>query len=124
MAAFRKILLVDDSETALQMEQMMLGGDGYELIVARDGEEGVAKALQAKPDLILMDVVMPKMNGFEAVRRLRQHQRTSDVPIVMVTSKAEAESMEAGYLCGCNDYIVKPIDKLELRAKVKNLLGE
>lgn len=116
--------MVDDSETVLQMEQMMLGTDAYELIVAHDGEEGVAKALGHRPDLILMDVVMPKMNGFEAVRRLRENQHTSDVPIVMVTSKAEAESMEAGYVCGCNDYIVKPIDKLELLAKVKNLIGE
>jgi DNA-binding response OmpR family regulator len=123
MAAARKILLVDDSETILQMEQMMLRTNPYELIMARDGEEGVAKALDSKPDLILMDVVMPKMNGFEAVRRLRENPCTSDVPIVMVTSKAEAESMEAGYVCGCNDYIVKPIDRLELLAKVKNLIG-
>jgi DNA-binding response OmpR family regulator len=124
MATGRKILLVDDSETVLQMERMMLGTDAYELITARDGEEGVAKALETKPDLILMDVMMPKMNGFEAVRRLREDQRTTGVPIVMVTSRAEAESLEAGYTCGCNDYIVKPIDKLELLAKVKNLIDE
>lgn len=120
----RKILLVDDSETVLQMEQMMLESDGYEFITARDGEEGVSKALDHKPDLILMDVVMPKMDGFEAVRRLREHRDTRRVPVVMVTSKAEAESLEAGYVCGCNDYIVKPIDRLELLAKVKNLIGE
>lgn len=123
-AGVRKILLVDDSETILQMEQMMLGSDGYEFIMARDGEEGVTKALDHKPDLILMDVVMPKMDGFEAVRRLRENQQTRLVPIVMVTSKAEAESLEAGYACGCNDYIVKPIDRLELLAKVENLIGE
>lgn len=124
MAGVRKILLVDDSETALQMEQMMLGSDGYEFILARDGEESISKALDHKPDLILMDVVMPKMDGFEAVRRLRKNQQTRHVPIVMVTSKAEAESLEAGYTCGCNDYIVKPIDRLELLAKVRNLIGE
>jgi DNA-binding response OmpR family regulator len=122
--AFRKILLVDDSETILQMEQMILEPDCYELILARDGEEGVAKALATKPDLILMDVVMPKMNGFEAVKRLRDHEQTRTVPIVMVTSKAEAESMEAGYQNGCSDYIVKPIDRVELVAKIKNLLGD
>lgn len=120
----RKILLVDDSETILQMEQMILAKNAYELITARDGEEGVAKALKNKPDLILMDVVMPKMNGFEAVRHLRENQQTSTVPIVMVTSKAEAESMEAGYVSGCNDYIIKPIDGLELLTKIKNLIGE
>ena len=120
----RKILLVDDSETILQMEQMILEPKAYKLILARDGEEGVAKALESNPDLILMDVVMPKMNGFEAVKRLRANHQTRAVPIVMVTSKAEAESMEAGYESGCSDYIIKPIDGLELVAKVKNLLGE
>lgn len=122
--ASRKILLVDDSETVLQMEQMILAKSSYELILARDGEEGVAKALTTQPDLILMDVVMPKMNGFEAVKRLRENAQTRSVPIVMVTSKAEAESMETGYQTGCSDYIIKPIDHLELATKVKNLLGE
>ena len=122
--ASRKILLVDDSETVLQMEQMILAKSSYELILARDGEEGVAKALATRPDLILMDVVMPKMNGFEAVKQLRENAQTRSVPIVMVTSKAEAESMEAGYQNGCSDYIIKPIDQLELMMKVKNLLGE
>ncbi len=122
--AFRKILLVDDSETILQMEQMILAPDSYELITARDGEEGVAKALATKPDLILMDVVMPKMNGFEAVKQIRKNEQTRAVPIVMVTSKAEAESMETGYQNGCSDYIVKPIDRLELVTKIRNLLGE
>jgi DNA-binding response OmpR family regulator len=122
--ASRKILLVDDSETVLQMEQMILAKRSYELILARDGEEGVAKALATQPDLILMDVVMPKMNGFEAMKQLRENAQTRSVPIVMVTSKAEAESMEAGYQNGCSDYIIKPIDQLELMMKVKNLLGE
>lgn len=120
----RKILLVDDSETILQMEQLILEKSSYELVMARDGEEGIAKALETRPDLILMDVVMPKMNGFEAVKHLRENEQTRRVPIVMVTSKAEAESMEAGYESGCSDYIIKPIDTLELVAKVKNLLGE
>ena len=115
---FRKILLVDDSETILQMEQMILAKNSYELVLARDGEEGVAKALATRPDLILMDIVMPKMDGFEAVKKIR------DVPIVLVTRNGEAESMEAGYENGCSDYILKPIDRLELLAKVKNLLGE
>src|SRR5690349_722465 len=121
---FRKILLVDDSETVLQMEQMILAEHSYELILARDGEEGVAKALATRPDLILMDVVMPKMDGFEAVKKLRDNTQTRAVPIVMVTSKGEMESMEAGYENGCSDYILKPIDRHELLAKVKNLLGE
>jgi CheY-like chemotaxis protein len=120
----KKILLVDDSETILQMEQLFLRDEPYELIVARDGAEGVAKALDTHPDLILMDVVMPKMDGFEAVKQLRDNSKTSQVPIVMVTTQSEAESMETGYLNGCSDYIVKPIDGTELLSKVKSLLGE
>ena len=119
----RKILLVDDSETILMMEQMILKKDRYQLITAKDGKEGVKKALETRPDLILMDVVMPEMNGFEAVRCLRQQAATQSVPIVMVTTKAEAESMETGYESGCSDYIAKPIDSTELLAKVRSILG-
>jgi DNA-binding response OmpR family regulator len=119
----RKILLVDDSETVLLMERMILKQEPYQLITAKNGMEGVEKALEIKPDLILMDVVMPKMNGFEAVRWLRQRDATRSVPIVMVTTQAEAESMEAGYESGCSDYITKPIDSTELLTKVRSILG-
>jgi DNA-binding response OmpR family regulator len=122
--AQRKILLVDDSETILMMEQMILQKESYEILMARDGKEGIKKAVEMKPDLILMDVVMPNMNGFEAVKWLRQREETKSVPIVMVTTEAEIESMEAGYVSGCSDYVVKPIDGLELLTKVKNLLSE
>ena len=122
--AARKILLIDDSETILQMEQMILAKEPYELLIARDGAEGVARALESIPDLILMDVVMPRMGGFEALRQLRGNQRTRAVPVVMLTTKAEADSIETGYASGCNDYIVKPIDSMELIAKVRDLLGD
>jgi len=121
--AARKILLVDDSETVLLIEQMILKKEPYQLITAKNGREGVEKALETRPDLILMDVVMPEMNGFEAVRWLRQRDATRSVPIVMVTTQAEAESMEAGYESGCSDYITKPIDSTELLTKVRNILG-
>ncbi|MGH7887993.1 MAG: response regulator [Candidatus Binatia bacterium] len=120
----RKILLVDDSETILMMEQMILKKDGYEILTAKNGKEGVAKAIESKPDLILMDVVMPEMNGFEAVKQLRQHEALRNIPIVMVTTESEADSMEAGYENGCSDYIIKPIDRRELVTKVQSLLGE
>ncbi len=122
--AARRILLVDDSETILQMEQMILAKEPYDLLFARDGVDGVARALECNPDLILMDVVMPRMGGFEALRQLRGDLRTSAVPVVMVTSKAEAKSIETGYTSGCSDYIVKPIDSMELIAKVRDLLGD
>jgi DNA-binding response OmpR family regulator len=122
--AARKILLVDDSKTILQMEQKILANEPYELVIAHDGVEGVALALEINPDLILLDVVMPRMGGFEALRALRANQRTSAVPIVMVTTQAEADSIETGYASGCSDYIVKPIDSMELLAKVHDLLGD
>lgn len=93
-------------------------------MIARDGVECVARALETDPDLILMDVVMPRMGGFEALRQLRANQRTSAVPIVMVTTQAEAHSIEIGYASGSSDYIVKPIDSMELLAKVHDLLGD
>ena len=122
--ARKKILLVDDSQTVLMMEQMILKKGAYDIVTARDGKEGIAKAVQVKPDLILMDIVMPNMNGFEAVKQLRQQEETKTIPILMVTTRGEAESMETGYESGCSDYVTKPINSVELLTKIKNFLGE
>ena len=119
----RKILLVDDSETVLLIEKLILKNDLYEVVTAKNGKEGVEKARQIRPDLILMDVVMPEMNGLDAVRQLREDDVTCSIPIVMVTTRAEVESMEAGYESGCSDYVTKPIDSTELLTKVHNILG-
>ena len=120
----RKILLVDDSATTHMWIGMILNKSEYEMVSARDGEEGVERALAELPDLILMDVVMPRMDGFEACRRLRAHRATRATPIVMVTTRAEAKNVEAGFTSGCSDYITKPIDGLELLSKVRSFLGE
>ncbi len=122
--ARKKILLVDDSQTILMMEQMILSKGPYDLSVAQDGEEAIAKASAELPDLILMDVVMPKLNGFEAVERLRAQVATRDIPIIMITTRSEAQNVESGFASGCNDYITKPINGLELMTKVKNYVGE
>ena len=119
----KKILLVDDSGTTLMMEKMILNKGPYDLITAKDGEEGVAKALAENPDLILLDIVMPKMDGFEACRRLREQESTKETPIIMVTTRGEVENVEHGYELGCTDYVTKPINSLELMTKVKNYLG-
>ncbi len=120
----KKILLVDDSSTVLLMEKMILAKNQYDVVEARDGQEGVAKALAEKPDLILMDVVMPKMDGFEAVKRLRAEAPTKSTPIIMVTTRGELESVESGYASGCTDYVTKPINGLDLLTKVKSCLGQ
>lgn len=111
----QKILLVDDSSTTLLIEEMMLREHTqYELVLARDGEEAVEKAIAEQPNLILMDVVMPRMNGFDACREMRRHEALRKVPIIMVTSRGESYNVEQGFESGCNDYVTKPIDGAEL----------
>ncbi len=120
----KKILLVDDAETILMMERMILNKAGYELITAKNGEDAVNKAASERPDLILMDVVMPKMNGFEACKQIRANEATKTIPIIMVTTRGEAESVESGFESGCDEYVTKPINGLEIVSKVKSALGE
>jgi DNA-binding response OmpR family regulator len=111
----QKILLVDDSSTTLLIEEMTLREHTqYELVTARDGEEAVEKAIAEQPNLILMDVVMPRMNGFEACREMRKHEALRKVPIIMVTSRGESCNVELGFESGCNDYVTKPINGAEL----------
>ena len=120
----KRILCVDDAETILMMERMILTKAGYELMTAKDGQEAVTKAVAERPDLILMDVVMPKMNGFDACKQLRGLDATKSIPIIMVTTRGEAESLETGFTSGCDDYITKPINGLEVMSKVRSALGE
>ncbi len=119
----KKILLVDDSRTVLLMEQMILKKGPYDVVTATDGSEGLDRAVAERPDLILMDLVMPRMNGLEAVRELRQREATKFIPVIMVTTRGEAESVQAGFESGCNDYLTKPIDSVALLAKVRDHLG-
>jgi CheY-like chemotaxis protein len=120
----KKVLLVDDSNTVLMMEKMVLKKRPYEILTASNGEEGVARAIAEHPDVILMDVIMPKMNGFDAVRRLRQEEATKNIPVIMVTTRGESANVETGFDSGCNDYITKPVDALELLSKLRDQLGE
>lgn len=122
MSLKKKILLVDDSQTVLLMEKMILSKGPYTIVTANNGEEAVFRATTEKPDLILMDVVMPKMNGFEACRALREN--AIEAPIIMVTTRGEEPNVETGYASGCSDYITKPINGPELLAKLRGFLGE
>ena len=120
----KKILLVDDSSTILMMEKFILRNDPYTLITASNGEEAVRKAAAEKPDLILLDVVMPRMSGFEACRLIRDNAELQQTPIIMVTTRGEAQNVETGWVVGCTDYVTKPINAVELLAKVRSILGE
>ena len=119
----KKILVVDDSNTILLMERMMLSRD-YDVITAKDGADAVLKANGDSPDLILLDVMMPRMNGFEACKVLKTQDNTKHIPIIMVTTRGEEPSVESGFSSGCNDYVTKPINNVELLSKVRNFLGE
>jgi len=119
----KRILIVDDSQTALLMTKMILSRVKYDLITATDGEEGVRRALGERPDAIILDLVMPKLNGIDVCRRLRAEAATRETPIIMLTTRGEMQSVEAGYAAGCNDYVTKPVNGSELMLKLENLLG-
>ena len=120
----KKILLVDDAETILLMEKMFLGRGSYDFVMARDGQQAIELAESELPDLILLDVMMPKLDGFEACLRLRSSSVTRSIPIIMVTTRGEGANVEKGFENGATDYITKPIDGLELLSKVRSYLGE
>src|ERR1700752_3072480 len=117
-----KILIVDDAETVLLMERMILSRE-YDLVTARDGREAVAKASAERPDLILLDIVMPVMDGFDACSKVREQQNTSEIPVILVTPRGEPANVERGYRSGCTDYVTKPVDSVQLLAKIRNCLG-
>jgi CheY-like chemotaxis protein len=123
MQMARKILLVDDSATVLMMERMILASERFQIVTASNGEEAQERARAEMPDLILMDIVMPKMTGIQACRAIKNDPATKHIPIILVTTRGEAESMEAGYDSGCNDYVTKPVNSAELLGKIRNLLG-
>lgn len=119
----KKILLVDDSDTVLMMEKMVLKASHYDLLVAKEGQEAMDMALSELPDLILLDVVMPIMDGFEVCRKLRAQETTRSIPIIMVTTRGEDRHIACAFEAGCNDYITKPISGLELVSKVSDHLS-
>ena len=120
----KKILLVDDSNTALMIMRLLLSGSPYAITTARDGKEAVGKATSDHPDAILMDVVMPHMTGIEACRALRAAESTRTIPIILVTTRGDGDTVESGFESGCNDYVTKPIDGPELLNKLRDQLGE
>jgi DNA-binding response OmpR family regulator len=120
----KTILLVDDSNTMLLMEQVVLSGGGFQLITARDGEAGIRAALTHAPDLILLDALMPAMDGLEVCRQLRGKDQTRGTPIILMSPRGGGRGDEEGLRSGANVTVTKPIDGLELLSKIKNLLGD
>lgn len=105
-----KILIVEDNEDNLYLLEFLLKRKGYEVVVARDGLEGVKKALNEKPSLILMDIQLPQMNGYEATQEIRKNVNMMETPIIAVTSFAMPNDRQKCLDSGCTDYLEKPID--------------
>ena len=119
--AIKKILVVDDSATERHILGEILGKQGFEVSYAEDGEKGVEQSKATKPDLIIMDVVMPGMNGFQATRAISKDPETQNIPIIICTTKDQETDKVWGVRQGAKDYVVKPIDAAELLSKIAAL---
>lgn len=118
-----KILIIDDDMDTLRLVGMMLQKQGYEIVVASNGPQGLIQAENENPDLILLDVMMPAMDGYEVARRLRANPDTANIPILMFTAKAQLDDKVTGFEAGADDYLTKPTHPSELLAHVKALLA-
>lgn len=118
------ILIVDDSRTAIAVLKKTLEPTGYEIISAASGEDGIDMAKQQKPDLILMDIIMPGLNGFQATRILRKEEKTKDIPIIIISGNEQATEKFWGLRVGANGFLAKPVNRLELFHLLREHLPE
>ena len=116
------ILIVDDNPANVEILQMRLMANNYEIITATDGEIGLAVAREKLPDLILLDIMMPKIDGLEVCRLLKNDPELPFMPIIMVTAKADSKDIIAGLEAGSDEYLTKPVDQGALVARVKSML--
>ncbi len=117
------ILIVDDSPTEVHVFKSMLQNNDIEVSVAKNGEEGIEKAIASRPDCILMDVVMPGKNGFQATRDLSRNPATSTIPVIIITTKDQETDKIWGMRQGAKDYIVKPAKERDLIDRINKVLG-
>jgi CheY-like chemotaxis protein len=122
--AGEKILNIDDSPTVQRLIEMILSSQGYEVILASDGEEGIAKAKSERPDLILVDFVMPKMNGYQVCKTLKEDEEFKSTPIILVTSKGDKVGSKFVDVLGISEYFTKPFQPEELLAKIREVLDK
>jgi diguanylate cyclase (GGDEF)-like protein len=116
------ILVVDDDPDIARFVEVNLRSAGFDVSVATDGEEALRRAEEIRPDLVLLDVMMPRVDGFEVAQRLRRNTRTANTCIIMLTAKAQSTDKVLGLTAGADDYIIKPFDPIELLARVKTTL--
>jgi len=118
------ILVIDDSPTEIHVLSKMLENNGYQVASAANGQDGIAKAKEIKPDLILMDVVMPDLNGFQATRQLSKDPETASIPVFIVSTKSQETDKVWGKKQGAREYLTKPVSENELIEKIKSELGK
>jgi two-component system, OmpR family, alkaline phosphatase synthesis response regulator PhoP len=119
----RKILVVDDEQDLLDLMEIILGGEGYMVITAVNGRDALTKVEREHPDLILLDLMMPIMDGWEVLKALKSKEKTSDIPVVMVTAKIGMEDRRRGLMEGAIDYICKPFAPREVINRIKVILN-
>jgi CheY-like chemotaxis protein len=118
------ILLVEDNEMNRDMLSRRLQRKGYQIVTATDGEKGLSMARATGPDLILMDITLPEMDGWEVARLLKQDESTRHIPIIALTARALVSDRAKAFEVGCDDYDTKPVDFVRLTEKIVNLLAE
>lgn len=119
----KKILIVDDEVNIVISVEFLMKQAGYEVAIARNGQEALEQVARFQPDLILLDVMMPKINGFEVCRRIRENSAWQDIKIVMLTAKGREVEVAKGLALGADTYVIKPFSTKELVAQVKEILG-
>ncbi|GBC98139.1 Alkaline phosphatase synthesis transcriptional regulatory protein PhoP [bacterium HR17] len=117
----KRVLVVDDERHIVRLVQVNLERQGYEVLTAYDGVECLEKAKAEKPDLIVLDVMMPRMDGFEALQRLKSDPETNHIPVIMLTARAQDRDVLQGYTYGADLYLTKPFSPLELISLVKRV---
>lgn len=117
------ILVADDEDDVRDLVVYRLSRSGYDIVEARDGEEALRLAAEHAPDLAVLDVMMPKINGYEVTRRLRADPATSRMPVILLTSRSQEADVSQGFAAGADDYLKKPFNPDELTARVRAVLG-
>ena len=119
----KRILVVEDDRTSQRLTEYTLKQAGYEISIASDGIDGLKRAREDHPDLVLLDIMLPGMDGYEVCHRLRQDPETATLPILMISAKAHQEDKDTGIKVGADVYLTKPVEPSEILAKVESLLS-
>lgn len=118
----RKVLVVDDEVNITQIMEFSIGAEGYDVVTAANGEEAISKARKEQPNLIILDIMMPKVDGYEVCRVLKRDPLTKRIPVILLTAKGREIDKRLGYEVGASDYVVKPFSPSQLINKVNSYL--